>query len=520
MPLSLPEGACPRCAGAHPPEGPCAADGGRSRVGQVIGGKYRLERPLGTGGMGEVYEARHTFIGRRFAVKLLLPQYANQREMLTRFQREAQAAGALESEHVTAVTDFGFTDDGAPYLLMEHLDGEDLGRLLVRTGPLDVARAVDLTIQACRGLAVAHRHGIIHRDLKPENLFVVARSDGSDLLKLLDFGIAKLRDRGGAGAAAGGALAADTVHDTTRSGSALGTPCYMPPEQARGERDIDHRADIYALGVILYEMLSREKPHNGDSYNAILFHILTQAPTPLETLRDGLPPGLIEVVARAMAFDRDGRYAGAAELAEALAPFVGGARAVVPAPAAAGTPSRAVARTGAATMPAPETGVGPAVARTIAGASARPAPASAAPSAAPPPAQRRRRGRGVAFALAALALAAAGAGVLARDVWRAPAPAAVSAPAAAAPPAGLAPPPIAPAAPVPPPAASPPAIAASTAASPAGDGAASRAVAEPPPARHAPPSRGARERARRARATRSAAHGEGLDFDLTNPYAP
>jgi eukaryotic-like serine/threonine-protein kinase len=342
--MTAEEALCSVCGHQHQAGADCQGPA-LSRIGEVIAGKYRLERRLSSGGMGEVYEAKHLLLGRRFAVKLLLPRYADQGEMLARFQLEAKAAGMLESEHIAAVTDFGFANDGAPYLLMEYLDGEDLAHLLARTGPLSPGRAVDLVMQACRGLALAHRHGIIHRDLKPENLFVLARSDRSELLKILDFGIAKLRepvDESGRGEEKAGTrpgedsrgLASSATelgqHGTrepanlgvmTRSGIALGTPCYMSPEQARGDRAIDQRTDIYSLGVILYELLSGQKPHVAEGYNAILFHILTQPPTPLAQLRQDLPIGLAEVVANAMAFDRDSRYASVLDLADALRPF-------------------------------------------------------------------------------------------------------------------------------------------------------------------------------------------------------
>jgi len=287
-----------------PPDGP-------ARVGEIIADKYEIVRPLGEGGMGVVYEARHTFVGRRVAIKFLRAEYAGETEMLARFQREAQSAGALESEHVVAVHDFGIAPDGTPYLVLEYLAGDDLAHLLARTGRLPVGRAVSIVLQACRGLAVAHGQGIVHRDLKPGNLFVLRREDGTDLVKVIDFGIAKLRN------------AAADAPSKTRTGATMGTPYYMPPEQARGQRDIDHRADIYALGVILYEALAGRKPHPGESYNEILFHILTQAPAPLASLRDGLPPALVQAIERAMAFEPADRFQHAVDLARALAPFAG-----------------------------------------------------------------------------------------------------------------------------------------------------------------------------------------------------
>ena len=280
----------------------------KTRVGTTAGGRYRIVRLLGSGGMGEVYEAQHTKIGRRFAIKFLHPAFASNTEIMARFQREAESAGALENENIAAVVDFGAAEDGAPYLVMEYLDGEDLAHLLVRTGPLPVPRSTYAIIQACRGLAAAHARGIVHRDLKPENIFVCKRGDGSDLVKVLDFGIAKLHT-GGTG--------------LTQTGTTMGTPYYMSLEQARGAKDVDHRTDVYALGVILYEILSGAKPHPGDSYNEILYHVITKQPAPLESVRPGLPPGLAEVVSKAMACEAGNRYPSVSELMAALIPFAG-----------------------------------------------------------------------------------------------------------------------------------------------------------------------------------------------------
>ena len=299
---------CPACGGEHPPEAPCSSV--RRREGELLADKYRVTRLLGEGGMGAVYEAQHTFVGRRFAVKFLHVDLARRSEAVARFRREAQTAGSLESEHVASVVDFGAAADGTPYLVMEYLEGRDLGRLLGSEGAIVAPRAVRLVIQACRGLEVAHAAGVVHRDLKPENLFLTTRADGSDLVKIVDFGIAKLRDTDGESA-------------RTQTGTALGTPYYMSPEQARGERAIDHRADIYAMGVILYEALSGKKPHTGETYNAIMYHLLTQPVVPLRTLRPDLSSELAAVVERAMATDPAHRYATVTELVDALAPFAG-----------------------------------------------------------------------------------------------------------------------------------------------------------------------------------------------------
>jgi serine/threonine protein kinase len=288
-----------------------------ARVGELVGAKYRIVRLLAEGGMGVVYEAQHTVVRRRFAVKFMRRDLAERRDILTRFQREAEAAGALESEHVAAAVDFGIAEDGAPYIVMEYLVGESLTALLGRQGPLPVGRAADLVSQAGRGMEVAHAAGIIHRDLKPQNLFVCRRQDGTDLLKVLDFGVAKLQT-------------IDEMNAATRTGAVVGTVAYMSPEQARGDKVVDQRSDVYALGAILYELCSGRKPHPGESHNAILHHIATQAAVPLASIAPELPVGFLEIVAGALAADPAARPPSAGALVEALAPFA--KREVWPAP--------------------------------------------------------------------------------------------------------------------------------------------------------------------------------------------
>jgi serine/threonine-protein kinase len=279
-----------------------------TRVGELVGGKYKIVRLLAQGGMGVVYEAQHAVVKRRFAVKFLRRDLTDRRDILTRFHREAEAAGALESEQIAAAVDFGITDDGAPFIVMEYLVGESLTSLLEREGPLPVGRAADLVSQAARGIEVAHAAGIIHRDLKPQNLFVCRRQDGTDLLKVLDFGVAKLQ-------------AIDEMNAATRTGAVVGTVAYMSPEQARGDKVVDQRSDVYALGAILYELGSGRKPHPGESSNAILHHIATQPPVPLESVAPDLPAAFVAVVARALAADAAARPPSAGALVEALAPF-------------------------------------------------------------------------------------------------------------------------------------------------------------------------------------------------------
>jgi tRNA A-37 threonylcarbamoyl transferase component Bud32 len=297
--------------------------------------RYTIARVLAKGGMGTVYEARHTRLTRRVAIKFLLPELAARPEILRRFENEAMAAGALEHPNLVAVMDLGLAIDGSPYLVMEFLQGEDCARLLRRTGPLPVPRAADIVVQACRGVAVAHRAGIIHRDLKPENLFLADAGDGSDQVKVLDFGIAKLRP--------------SDAQISTRTGSTFGTTHYMSPEQARGAAEVDARTDVWSLGVVLHELLGGKKPFDGEEPLNVVHQILSATPPALESLRPGLPAGLAAVVGKAMEKDPERRFPTIQALAEALAPFAG--RTI-----AARSPSPASA---SATLPTPATAAGP-----------------------------------------------------------------------------------------------------------------------------------------------------------------
>ena len=264
-----------------------------------------------------MFEAQHTVLGRRFAVKFLRPELVARRESLVRFEREARAVGSLENENVAAAVDFGITDEGAPFLVMEFLVGESVAALLEREGPLPPARAVDLCVQACRGVHAVHAARILHRDLKPQNLFLCRREDGTDLVKILDFGVAKLgQPSGQASAPSKGDVAVDPA---TRSGAVLGTAGYMAPEQARGDT-LDVRADVYSLGAILYELLCGAKPHPGDSQHAVLYHITTQAPIRLDVAAPGLSSDLVAVVMSALDSDPNRRPQTVDELSAALAP--------------------------------------------------------------------------------------------------------------------------------------------------------------------------------------------------------
>jgi serine/threonine-protein kinase len=272
--------------------------------GTIIDGKYCVMRTLGQGGMGVVYVAEHTFLKKPVALKLLRGEVATQVGMAARFEQEARATSLIEHENVVRVTDFGRTPAGELYLVMELLDGRPLSAELLEKPKVKPGRALWVTQQVLRGLEAAHGQGVVHRDLKPDNVFVVSRTDGQELVKLVDFGIAKLRS--------------ETATHLTITGSVMGTPQYMSPEQARGEPDVDHRADLYAVGVMMYKMLAGQPPYRGENYNLLLFEILSGQPTPLEKVAPDVDKELIQIVMRAMASDRKKRYQNARELRVAL----------------------------------------------------------------------------------------------------------------------------------------------------------------------------------------------------------
>lgn len=281
-----------------------------TKLGQLLLGRYRIVRKLGEGGMGAVYEGKHELIGKRLAIKCLHAQYTSNKEVVERFQREANAATAVGNEHIIEVSDVGSFDDGAPFIVMEFLDGVEFGRLIETEGSLPIGRLIHIVTQLCDALAAAHARGIVHRDMKPENVYLIPRSGDPDFVKVLDFGISKMREQN---EAIGGSL--------TKTGMALGTPYYMPPEQAQGVRDLDHRADIYAVGVILYQGLTGRLPFDAETYPALMVKILTEPAAPPSVYRKDIPPELEQVVLRAMAKDRARRFQTMSELAEALTPF-------------------------------------------------------------------------------------------------------------------------------------------------------------------------------------------------------
>jgi serine/threonine protein kinase len=277
-------------------------------AGTLVAGKLRIVRPLGQGGMGAVYEVEHEFTKHRRALKLLHAEMAKHEHIVERFLREASAAGRIGNRHIVESFDAGTLDTGEPYLVMELLDGETLEARLARLGVLPVEEIADLVGQACDGVQAAHEAGIVHRDLKPENLFAIQGRDGP-LLKILDFGISRF-DPTVTGA-----------HAVTREGSMVGTPYYMSPEQIEGDRDLDARADVYALGVILYECATGQRPYEAPALPMLSVLIHAGKPRPLAELRPDLPQGFADLVARAMARDRDARFQSARALGDALAHF-------------------------------------------------------------------------------------------------------------------------------------------------------------------------------------------------------
>lgn len=280
-----------------------------------LDGKLEVIRVLGKGGMGTVYEVRHTLTKHRRALKVMRPEMTNA-TVLQRFRREASVAGTVESPYIAEIYDAGQLDDGGFYVLMEMLDGESLREYLGRTGRLESGPACALVEELCRGLQVAHEAGIIHRDLKPENVFLVD-ADGTTQLKLIDFGISKFDD-------------AENLTGATETGAILGTPLYMSPEQLKSSRDVDVRTDLYAVGVMLYELLSGDRPFEADSLPTLLVKIYTGECVPLAERAPNVPAELCAIVERAMSLRADDRFASIDELGRAIEPFASELRLVPP----------------------------------------------------------------------------------------------------------------------------------------------------------------------------------------------
>ena len=281
------------------------------REGEVLAGKYRVDRVLGVGGMGIVVAAQHLELDDRVAIKFLLPETLGNAEAVARFAREARAAVKIKSEHVARVSDVGKLENGAPYMVMEYLQGSDLSGWLSEKGALPIEQAVEFTLQASEALAEAHSLGIVHRDLKPANLFVIRRPDGGLSIKVLDFGISKMSSIGG-GSGDG---------SMTKTSAIMGSPIYMSPEQIQSSKDVDSRGDIWALGVILFELITGHAPFGGEHMAELIYRIISTPPPPLGSYRTGVPPELERVIFRCLEKDRGQRFASIAELARALLPF-------------------------------------------------------------------------------------------------------------------------------------------------------------------------------------------------------
>lgn len=280
--------------------------------GEVLAGKYSVERIIGSGGMGVVVVAVHVDLYERVALKFLLPEAMQVPEVVARFAREARAAFKLKSEHVGRVIDMGTLESNVPYIVMEYLEGGDLDHVLEERGPLPIGEAVEYVLQACEALAEAHTLGIIHRDLKPANLFLTRRRDGTPCVKVLDFGLSKV-----------GVAIEPRRKGTGLTGTRqmLGSPLYMPPEQVSASRDVDVRSDIWALGVILFELLANSPPFVADTLPELQGKVLGGMPEKLSAYRPDAPPGLEAVITKCLQKDRANRYANVAEFAAALVPF-------------------------------------------------------------------------------------------------------------------------------------------------------------------------------------------------------
>jgi len=304
----------------HTPSGGAPAEGAERfdpLVGTVLAERYAIVRRIGEGGMGAVYEARHAIIGKRVAVKVLLEKFLENQELVARLLQEARLASSIGHENIVDVTDYGTTSDGRAFVVMEFLDGEALAQLVMRDAPLSVERSLGILRQVCSALSAAHAKGIVHRDVKPENIYLVRRGD-VDFVKVVDFGVSKAvqsREEGGA-----------DLQRLTRTGTVLGTPLYMSPEQARGGDDVDHRADIWSAGLMLYECLTGEVPFRANNYLGVISQVLTQETVPPSQLRPelGIPAAVDRVVMRALDKDRDKRYQQMAEFEHDLERLLAG----------------------------------------------------------------------------------------------------------------------------------------------------------------------------------------------------
>jgi serine/threonine-protein kinase len=329
-------------------------DGGVPKRGAMLAGKYRVDRVLGTGGMGVVVAALHVQLDDEVAIKLLRADLSGGASSAERLVREARAATKIKSEHVTRVFDVGTLEDGSPYIAMERLRGSDFATIVEKDGALAPETVVDYVLQACEAVVEAHALGMVHRDLKPANLFLTHRMDGGACVKVLDFGVSKIlaperepadddgaakapldraddttldpdaSDASDAADAAGGeraALERSLRASLTGTGAHVGSPRYMAPEQVRAARNVDARADVWALGAILYELCTGQPPFDDDDGESLARAILEREPSPASTVSEAVPRGLSDAIAKALAKSLDARFQDVAALASAIAPF-------------------------------------------------------------------------------------------------------------------------------------------------------------------------------------------------------
>ena len=328
-----PSRVCPTCQGRFegssafcPKDGsPLIAEGAKessSLVGQVLADRYRILKKIGEGGMGQVYEAQHVYIDKKFALKLLRPEITSDPEAVARFHQEARSASTIGHENIVEIDDFGRLPDGSVYLAMEYLQGDSLADLM-HEAPLELELGLDYLAQVCDGLAAAHEKGIVHRDMKPENVFITEKNH-KRIAKILDFGIAKVTGSDGEGAR------------LTRTGAVFGTPHYMSPEQALG-KSLDARSDIYSVGVILYEVITGSVPFQAETFMGILTQHLTQPPEAphLRAPNRQIPRGIEDIVLRAMAKEPGDRQQSIAKLGQDLRGVMAGGEASVATSAAA-----------------------------------------------------------------------------------------------------------------------------------------------------------------------------------------
>lgn len=282
-----------------------------SLIGTVIQNRYQVLRVIGEGGMGIVYEGKHLSVERRVAIKHLHPEFARDPDIIKRFQREAQAATATGNEHVVEVFDLDVLPDGSPFMVMEFLEGTNLDQLVESNGPLNLGHAARILVQVCDALNAAHRAGIVHRDLKPDNIFLIPRGANPDFVKVLDFGISKFKSS-----------AVDQTANLTAPGTMIGTPRFMAPEQIKEGFDVDQRADIFALGGILYYALTANVPFSADTLYLLWIKICTEPAPSVLRLRSELPAEIEAIIKKALEKQPERRYSSCAEMKSALWPFL------------------------------------------------------------------------------------------------------------------------------------------------------------------------------------------------------